>query len=71
MPPPGSIRPVEFGTCSAITCPTDAEYEVFHATEEGSLWVPLCADHLCSGPIDGLEFVVEIHGFVPAGAGLP
>jgi len=70
MSPPGSIRPVEFGTCSAITCEIDAEYEVLLVDNESSLWVPLCAQCLASGPVDGLEYIIEVHGFVPAGAGL-
>lgn len=71
LPPPGSIRPVAFGTCSATTCHVDADCEVLHANDESSLWVPLCVDHLRSGPVDGLEYVIEVHGFIPAGAGLP
>lgn len=69
-PIPGSIRPVEVGTCSAITCDRDAEYEVYlTGLEDSALWVPVCADHLTSGPVDGLEYVVEVHGFIPANAG--
>lgn len=67
---PGTIRAVEFGTCSAITCDSDAELEVFLAGEESALWVPLCLLHFQSGPVDGLEYVLEVHGFIPAGAGL-
>lgn len=71
MPQSGEVRPVVVGQCSAITCSTDAEHEVFlDVLDDGSLWVPLCTAHLNSGPVDGMEFVVEAYGFVPARAGL-
>jgi hypothetical protein len=70
MPMPGTIRPVEFGTCSAIACEVDAQYEVYlTADDDSALWVPVCGEHFTSGPVDGLEYVVEVHGFIGAGAG--
>jgi hypothetical protein len=70
MPTPGSIRGIEFGTCAAIACELDAQYEVYlTGNDDSALWVPVCPGHLASGPVDGLEYVIEVHGFIGAGAG--
>lgn len=70
MNAPGSVRLVLFGTCAVKGCDHDAQLEVFHGDDECLLWVPLCPEHYRTGLDTGLEYVVEVHGFIRAGAGV-
>lgn len=69
MRPPGATRPcAEFASCGAESCAKDAEVEVLHAPsgEDSRVWVPLCWQHYTQAPTHGLEYVIEVHGFIPS-----
>jgi hypothetical protein len=62
----GVARPAQLGTCAIDGCEQDCELEFRHTTDDAITWIPLCVDH----EIDRyhghpLEYVVELHGFLP------
>lgn len=64
---PGAIRePVEWALCAEVDCDEDADLEVLHAPGDdgGRIWVPLCEPHYRRTPRFGLQYVVEVSGFV-------
>lgn len=69
-PAAGSARPcAPFATCAEVTCGADATVETLHRPSTADqAWVPLCEAHraMVGGPTV-VEYVVEVHGFIPAG----
>jgi hypothetical protein len=55
----------EWATCSGEPCDDAAALDVLHCTDDGSrVWIPLCQEHYDHTPSYGLDYIVEIHGFI-------
>lgn len=56
-----------FASCAAEPCDNDAVTEVAHRPPGAVTWVPLCDEHRSALGVELLEYVVELHGFIPGG----
>lgn len=68
-PMPGDMREAaEWHICGADLCEAVATSDVFITTADGqAVWLSLCEDHVAAARRgEALEYVIELHGFVPA-----
>jgi len=69
----GTFQPAAlFASCSAEPCDRDAVIEALHSpSADVSIWVPLCEIHKAAALRgEAIQYVVEVHGFVPPAGGV-